>query len=252
MKKIRMIIPLFLSYLSLILSMIFLYATSKEDNGKIAFQNSAILAVWICFGIFLLSIIITIVFSIISYFRKRKTYPEQKEEISKLLISFSYQIQEYTPYFLLSAYRNRKDLLLLGFHSFFLPLYSLILYFQKGIEKRLFYFYLIFLFGIFLFLLFLLFLLLIPLAEKRKKKELSYETEIYSDKLIIREGDKERILYDSTFSFGKECKRYLLFFTRDGEGFLLPKEKMEDTSRERLSRLIRNLKEERITTTKKH
>ncbi len=253
MKKKSMTIFLFLSYLSLILSFIVLYATSVlEENGTVTFRSSAILTTWVFLALFLLLFLGYLVFSLVSYFRKRKTYPEEKEVPSEHLSSFSYQIKEYTPYLLLSTYRNRKDLTLLGFHALFLPLYSLILYFQKGMEKHLFYFYLIFLFGMLLLLFFLLLLFLIPWMEKRKKKGITYEAEIYSDKLLVREGEKEKILYDASFSFGREWKHYYLLITRTGDSVILPKEKMNKESEERISLLIRHLKEGKLTIAKKH
>lgn len=244
MKKKIADFSLFLCYFLFILSLVLLYGTSQtDDKGNISYLSACLSFFSIMLILLVLSLLINIILRLVSYFRKPKSITEEPKQIvtdKGPIDSFTETTKEYLPNFLSSYRQNKKTINVLAFHSLFIPLYSAIIYFQKTIEYRLFYFYFIFLLGMLCLLVFLVTLFLPPLKYREKGEK---EILLYQDHLFQRIGEKENILYISQFTYQKETKRYFVFLTRDNQSIILKKEKMKEESIRFLSELCHSKKE---------
>lgn len=240
-----------LSYLLFLVSLCVLYGTSViNEENLLSFNDNITLTCWALFFVLVILSLINLIFHLVEYFRKRKTEELQEEE-EKYLDEYKSRTESYLPYFLLSLYKRKKDISFLSFHALVFPLYATLLYFQKTMEQRLFYFYFVFLLGIVILLILSYILFLSPLSEKKELGKKEYEYHIYNDHLSRTEEDKEEILYYTNIQIGKETENYYLFLSRDNKEYIIEKDKIKEDTQLCLSAIIKERKYDRLLAMKK-
>lgn len=243
-----------LSYLLFLVFLCVLYGTSTvTEENTLLFNDSIMLTCWALFFLLLLLSLINLIFHLIGYFRKRKTEEYQEKE-EKYLDEYKSRTETYLPYFLLSLYKRKRDISFLSFHVLVFPLYATLLYFQKTMEQRLFYFYFVFLLEIVLLLILSYILFLSPLSEKKREEKKEYEYRIYNDHLSRteeEEEEKEEILYYTNIQIGKETKDYYLFLSRDNKEYIIEKNKINQDTQLCLSTILKERKYDRLLALKR-
>ena len=240
-----------LSYLLFLIFLCVLYSTSAvTEENTLLFNDNIMLTCWALFFLLALLSLINFIFHLVGYFRKRETEEYQEEE-EKHLDEYKSRTKRYLPYFLLSLYKRKRDISFLSFHVLVFPLYATLLYFQKTMEQRLFYFYFVFLLGIVLLLILSYILFLSPLSEKKEQGKKDYVYQIYNDHISKTEEDKEEILYYSNIQIGKETKEYYLFLSRDNKEYIIEKGKIQPDTQLCLSTILKERKYDRLLTMKK-
>lgn len=251
MKKKILNLSSILSYLLFLVFLCVLYGTSTvTEENTLLFNDSIMLTCWALFFLLLLLSLINLIFHLIGYFRKRKTEEYQEEE-EKYLDEYKSRTETYLPYFLLSLYKRKRDISFLSFHILVFPLYATLLYFQKTMEQRLFYFYFVFLLEIVLLLILSYILFLSPLSEKKEQGKKEYEYQIYNDYLSRTEEEKEEILYYTNIQIGKETKDYYLFLSRDNKKYIIEKDKIKPDTQLCLSTILKERKYDRLLALKR-
>ena len=208
----------------------------NEEHGKVVYHSS-LLNADIIFGLITLFLLLLWgVYAIINLFKKPKEVQEETSENLKQIECEVTNIEsdEYLCYFLRSLFQNKRDLLFFGVHSIYFTLYSLIFYFQKTMEKRMSYFYPIFIASLIFFLFFLLYLFILPLKEKAEKKKRNILYVFSEDDVLIKEAEETRVLF-SNFKDAYETKRSFLFLSTNGFDLTLNKNAIQD---EKLTELL--------------
>ena len=208
----------------------------NEEHGKVVYHSS-LLNADIIFGLItLFFLLLWGVYAIINLFKKPKEVQEESSENLKQIECEVTNIEsdEYLCYFLRFLFQNKRDLLFFGVHSIYFTLYSLIFYFQKTMEKRMNYFYPIFIASLIFFLFFLLYLFILPLKEKAEKKKRNILYVFSENDVLIKEAEETRVLF-SNFKDAYETKRSFLFLSTNGFDLTLNKNAIQD---EKLTELL--------------
>ena len=251
MKKKILNLSNILSYLLFLVFLCVLYGTSViTEENTILFNDNIMLTCWALFFLLLFLSLINLIFHLVGYFRKRKTEEYQEKE-EKYLDEYKSRTETYLPYFLLSLYKRKRDISFLSFHVLVFPLYATLLYFQKTMEQRLFYFYFVFLLGIVLLLILSYILFLSPLSEMKREEKKEYEYRIYNDYLSRTEEENEEILYYMNIQIGKETKDYYLFLSRDNKEYIIEKDKINQDTQLCLSTILKERKYDRLLALKR-
>lgn len=251
MKKILNILCV-LSYYLLLISFCVLYGTSRvnTDDGKMIFRDNMILICWGFFFLLVLLCVINLIYHSVICFKKRKT-EEAEETTDSELIQYKDKEDRYLPYFLISFMKSKGDVMFFSFHVIAFSLYSVLIYFQKTLENRMYYFYVVFLLGVLLFIVLLSVLFLVPLSMKKKEGKIEYEYEIYQEHLVRKKEDKEEILYYSDILKMKESNTSFLILSRDKREYIIGKEKLDEKTLNHLHDIQKEKKYDRLLTIKK-
>ncbi len=250
MKKILNILSV-LSYYLLLISFCVLYGTSTvNEENKLNFYDNMILMCWGFFFLLLLLCIINLVYHLVYYFKKRKV-EEIEEMVDSELIQYKGSENKYLSYFLLSFMKNEGDIKFFSFHVIAFSLYSVLIYFQKTLENRMYYFYVVFLLGVLLFVVLLSILFLYPLSKKKKEGKIEYEYDIYTEHLVRRKEETEEILYYSDILKMKENRNAFLILSRDKREYIIQKDRLDEKTLNHLHTIQKEKKYDRLLTIKK-
>ncbi len=251
MKRILNILNV-LSYYLLLISFCVLYGTStvNEESAKMTFSDDMILVSWGFFFLFVLITLINLIYHLVLYFKKRKV-EEIEETIDRELMEYNAKESHYLPYFLLSLMKNERDIKFFSFHVVAFSLYSVLIYFQKTLENRIYYFYVVFLLGVLLFIVLLAIIFLLPLSIKQQEGKREYEYRIHTDYFVRTEEEREEMVSYYEIQKMKETKFFFLILTKDKKEYILDKEKLNEEAQTLLKTIQKEKKYDRLLTIKK-
>lgn len=218
-------------YLIIIILLCFLFKNAFIENGKIVYSSSLLISIGVFSSLLVVDIIVTLFYSLISYFKKGKK--EKVEKVTDSSLNFNAkQSKEYKAYFYEVLLSERKDLFFLFIHSILFPLYTLIMYYQLNIDNKMKYTYLLLVASCLIILMFLLNMFIVPLNKRRTelKKNITYKVNDYMITYIIENNEIE-IGFNSII-FAKETKHSFIFVINKMPSIIISK---EDLSKEAIN-----------------
>ncbi len=241
-----------ISYYLLLISFCILYglSTVNEESKTMSFRDDTILISWGFFFLFVLIAIINIIYHLVLYFKKRNVEEIVNEE-EKELISYKGKESRYLSYFLLEWMKNERDIKFFSFHVVAFSLYSVLIYFQKTLENRMYYFYIVFLLGMVILFILLCLIFISPLSKMKEEGKIEYEYHIYLDHLIRMKEDKEEIVYFNDIKKMKESKTCFLIVTRNKNEYIFQKDKLNEEAQSHLHTILKEKKYDRLLSIKK-
>ncbi len=241
-----------ISYYLLLASFCVLYglSTVNEENKTMSFRDDTILISWGFFFLLVLVGLTDLIYHLVLYFKKRNVDEIEKEE-DKELISYKGKEKGYLSYFWLEWMRNERDINFFSFHVVAFSFYAVLIYFQKNLENRMYYFYIVFLLGMVILLILLSIVFIAPLFKRKEEGKIEYEYHIYLDHLIRMKEDKEEILYFNDIKKMKENKTSFLIVTKDKQGYILQKDNLNEETQSHLHTILKEKKYDRLLMIKK-